>query len=109
MAEQDEAETPSDETEQPAAVEENTEPEAKPKRKARKQKRETEVRFGAQDSDTVREVQEKLGLEQTGDYDATTMRAVQAWQNRSGFVGGRGIWLNEAQLSKLLGSNDLPK
>ena len=61
-----------------------------------------DLRKGTRDSDSVRLLQKKLRVEVTGAYDGATQAAVRAWQNKNGFVGGRGLRLNEEQASKLL-------
>jgi hypothetical protein len=84
----------------------DVEPAKKAAPKPRKKKPPSDVRIGMRDSDDVRAVQEKLGLEQTGDYDAAMMERVKAWQNARGFVGGRGIWINAVQIEKMFNDSN---
>jgi len=62
----------------------------------------TDVRFGDENSNAVKDVQRALGVDETGIYGADLMYAVERWQNENGFVGGTGVWLNSVQLERLL-------
>lgn len=67
---------------------------------------------GAAGSESVRHLQRALGKkvekslrpEITGTYDGYTQRAVRSWQNENGFVGGRGLRLDEEQALQLFGT-----
>jgi peptidoglycan hydrolase-like protein with peptidoglycan-binding domain len=76
----------------------------------------SELRKGTPNSDSVRHLQTRLrqpsaGLDKeirpevTGTYDGLTQRAVRAWQNGSGFTGGRGLAVSLTQAEKLFGKD----
>jgi hypothetical protein len=64
-----------------------------------------DLRRGTHDSDSVRHLQKKLKIKQTGSWDGPTQQAVRTWQNENGFVGGRGLRLDERQASRLFGND----
>lgn len=64
-----------------------------------------DLRVGTADSDSVRTLQQKLGVPVTGTYDGPTQSAVRRWQNSNGFAGGRGLRVSTEQAEALFGDD----
>jgi hypothetical protein len=63
-----------------------------------------DLRINTRNSDSVKRLQSRLGLNVTGNYDANTMLGVRVWQNKNGFAGGRGQVVSQAQAERLFGA-----